>query len=156
MNYNNNYQQPYGGGYAPYPYSPQQYQQMNNGYNQQQMNNNLNNYNSYQPKQNIQPQRTMCEFIPVSNINEVTSYIMQPNSTVIFKDVNNKILYEKRIDSQGISEIKAYHETSMDSNGSSGGEFIKRNELTVMQERIDRQIEEIRKLIEAKKNNKGE
>ena len=155
MNYNN-YQQPYGGGgYAPYPYNPQQYQQINNGYNQQQLSNNLNNYNSYQPKQNIQPPRTMCEFIPVSNINEVTSYIMQPNSTVIFKDVTNKVLYEKRIDSQGISEIKAYHETSMDSNNSNG-DFIKRNELSEMQEKFDRQIEEIRRLIETKKNNKGE
>jgi hypothetical protein len=97
----------------------------------------------------------MCEFIPVSNINEVTSYIMQPNSTVIFKDVTNKVLYEKRIDSQGISEIKAYHETSMESNNSNS-DFIKRNELSEMQEKFDRQIEEIRRLIETKKNNKGE
>lgn len=153
MNYNN-YQQPYGG-YAPYPYNPQQYQQINNGYNQQQLSNNLNSYNSYQPKQNVQPQRTMCEFIPVSNINEVTSYIMQPNSTVIFKDVTNKVLYEKRIDSQGISEIKAYQETSMESNNSNS-DFIKRNELSEMQEKFDRQIEEIRRLIETKKSNKGE
>ena len=37
---------------------------------------------------------------------------MQPNTTVLFKDVNNKILYEKKTDSQGISEIKAYRETT--------------------------------------------
>lgn len=151
MNYNN-----YNGyGYNNvYPYN-------NQGYNgnvgqpnqvfpvQPPINPGLSNYNGFQQKQNGQPQRTMCEFIPVSNINEVTSYIMQPNSTVIFKDVTNKILYEKKIDSQGISEIKAYRESNMDESNTN--EFVKRTELEAIESRIDKQIEEIKTLIQAKR-----
>lgn len=110
MNYNNyqNY------GYNAYPNNyNQQYQQINNGYNQQQMNQNLNAYNNYQPQQQM---RAKCDFIPVSNFEEVKSFLMNPNTTVLFKDVNNKILYEKKTDSQGISEIKAYRETNISQN----------------------------------------
>lgn len=112
MNYNyQNY------GYNAYPYQQQQYQQPNTGYNQQ-LNQNLNNYNNYQGVNTQQqaPQRAKCDFIAISNLDEVKSFIMQPNTTVLFKDVNNKIIYEKKTDSQGISEIKAYQETSITNN----------------------------------------
>lgn len=112
MNYNyQNY------GYT-YPYNQQQYQQPNTGYNQQQMNQNLNNYNNFQGVNTQQqaPQRAKCDFLAISNLDEVKSFIMQPNTTVLFKDVNNKIIYEKKTDSQGISEIKAYQETTITNN----------------------------------------
>ena len=112
MNYNyQNY------GYNGYPYQQQQYQQPNTGYNQQ-LNQNLNNYNNYQGinTQQQAPQRAKCDFLAISNLEEVKSYIMQPNTTVLFKDVNNKIIYEKKTDSQGISEIKAYQETTITNN----------------------------------------
>ena len=111
MNYNyQNY------GYNAYPYQ-QQYQQPNTGYNQQ-LNQNLNNYNNYQGinTQQQSPQRAKCDFLAISNLDEVKSFIMQPNTTVLFKDVNNKIIYEKKTDSQGISEIKAYQETTITNN----------------------------------------
>lgn len=112
MNYNyQNY------GYNGYPYQQQQYQQPNTGYNQQ-LNQNLNNYNNYQGinTQQQAPQRAKCDFLAISNLDEVKSFIMQPNTTVLFKDVNNKIIYEKKTDSQGISEIKAYQETTITNN----------------------------------------
>jgi hypothetical protein len=112
MNYNyQNY------GYT-YPYNQQQYQQQpNTGYNQQ-LNQNLSNYNNYQGinTQQQAPQRAKCDFLAISNLDEVKSFIMQPNTTVLFKDVNNKIIYEKKTDSQGISEIKAYQETTITNN----------------------------------------
>ena len=99
MNYNN-YQNPYG--YTNYPYQVAQptYQQS------------LTNYNSYQQ----QSQRAKYDFLPVSSVEEVKSYLMNPNSIVLFKDANNKIIYEKKTDSQGISEIKAYQETTLSNN----------------------------------------
>lgn len=112
MNYN---YQNYGYGY-PYNQPNQQYQQPT-GYNQH-LNQNLNNYNNYQGVNTQQQtqQRAKCDFIAISNLDEVKSFIMQPNTTVLFKDVNNKIIYEKKTDSQGISEIKAYQETSITNN----------------------------------------
>lgn len=112
MNYNyQNY------GYNGYPYQQQQYQQPNTGYNQQ-LNQSLNNYNNYQGINNQQqtPQRAKCDFLAISSLDEVKSFIMQPNTTVLFKDVNNKIIYEKKTDSQGISDIKAYQEITITNN----------------------------------------
>lgn len=107
MNYNN-----YGNyGYNGYPYQNQQVAQPT--YQQpQQLNQNLNNYNNYQGVQQ-QTQRAKYDFLPISNVEEVKSFLMNPNTTVLFKDVNNKIIYEKKTDSQGISEIKAYKEVSL-------------------------------------------
>ncbi len=107
MNYNyQNY------AYNGFPYQQQQYQQT---FNQQQ---NLNNYNNYQNQyaQQQAQQRAKCDFLAISNLDEVKSFIMQPNTTVLFKDVNNKVIYEKKTDSQGISEIKAYQETTITNN----------------------------------------
>lgn len=120
MNYNyQNY------GYNGYPYQQQQYQQPNTGYNQQ-LNQNLNNYNNYQGinTQQQAPQRAKCDFLAISNLDEVKSFIMQPNTTVLFKDVNNKIIYEKKTDSQGISEIKAYQETNLEKNKFNNIEYV--------------------------------
>lgn len=102
MNYNN-YQNPYG--YSNYPYQTQQVAQPT--YQQS-----LANYNSYQQ----QTQRAKYDFLPVSSVEEVKSYLMNPSSIVLFKDANNKIIYEKKTDSQGISEIKAYQETTLSNN----------------------------------------
>lgn len=113
MNYN--YQNQYG---YTYPYNnPNQYQQINNGYNQQQMNQNLSNYNNYQPNYNNQSQqmRVKCDYINVSNLDEVKAYIVNPNQVIIFNDENNKIIYKKITDSQGISKIFAYQEMNIDS-----------------------------------------
>lgn len=104
MNYNN-----YQYGYNAYPYQTQQVAQPT--YQQS-----LNNYNNYQQNQVQQTQRAKYDFLPVSSVEEVKSYLMNPNSTVLFKDVNNKIIYEKKTDSQGISEIKAYQETNLINN----------------------------------------
>lgn len=83
------------------------------------------NYNPYQmygnpyPQQmNFQPQgqprqRAFAEYLLVNSVDEVKNYIMNANSTIIFKDVNAKIIYEKKADSQGLSEIKAYQEIDM-------------------------------------------
>ena len=83
------------------------------------------NYNPYQmygtpyPQQmNFQAQgqprqRAFAEYLLVNSVDEVKNYIMNANSTIIFKDVNAKIIYEKKADSQGLSEIKAYQEIDM-------------------------------------------
>lgn len=106
MNYNN-----YGQfGYNGYPYQNQQVAQPT--YQQQ----SLNNYNNFQGMQMQQSQRAKYDFLPISNVEEVKSYLMQPNTTVLFKDVNNKMIYEKKTDSQGISEIKVYQETTLNNN----------------------------------------
>lgn len=111
---NNNYYQNYGN---TYPYNQQQHQQINNGYNQQQMNQNLSNYNNYQPNFNNQNQqmRVKCDYLNVSNLDEVKAYIVNPNQVIIFNDENNKIIYKKITDSQGISKIFAYQEINIDS-----------------------------------------
>lgn len=136
MNYN--YQNQYG---YTYPYNQQQYQQINNGYNQQQMNQNLSNYNNYQPNYNNQNQqmRVKCDYLNVSNLDEVKSFIMQPNTTVLFKDANNKIIYEKKTDSQGISEIKAYQETSIQQNNNKE-EYLTINQFNDFREKIEQKI----------------
>lgn len=134
---NNYYQNQYG---YTYPYNnPNQYQQINNGYNQQQMNQNLSNYNNYQGinTQQIQ-QRTKCDFLPISNLDEVKSFIMQPNTTVLFKDVNNKIIYEKKTDSQGISEIKAYQETTVQNNNNI--EYVKLEDFNAFKNDIEKRL----------------
>ena len=106
MNYN--YQNNNGYSYNGYTYPNYQQQQ---SYNQ-----NLQNYNNYQPQylnqaQAQQPiQRAKCDYIAVSSLEEVKAYIMNASSTVLFKDSNNKVIYEKKTDSQGISEIKEYKE----------------------------------------------
>ena len=113
---NNYYQNQYG--YNTYPYNnPNQYQQINNGFNQQQMNQNLSNYNSYQPNYNNQTQqmRVKCDYINVSNFDEVKAYIVNTNQVVICNDENNKLIYKKITDSQGISKIFAYQEMTIDS-----------------------------------------
>jgi hypothetical protein len=106
MNYNN-----YGQfGYNGYPYQNQQVAQPT--YQQQ----SLNNYNNFQGMQMQQTPRSKCDYLAISNVEEVKSYLMQPNTTVLFKDVNNKMIYEKKTDSQGISEIKVYQETILNNN----------------------------------------
>lgn len=105
MNYNT-----YGQfGYNGYPYQTQQVAQPTYATQQQ----SLNNYNNYQVQQN---QRAKCDYLAISSIEEVKSYLMQPNTIVLFKDVNNKLIYEKKSDSQGISEIKVYQESNLSNN----------------------------------------
>lgn len=133
MNYN---YQNYGQfGYNGYPYNNQNQQ----NYNQQQMQQNLNNYNNFQNNNmnQAQPyqQRAKCDFIAISNLEEVKSFIMNPNSTVLFKDVNNKIIYEKKTDSQGVSEIKAYQETNLTNN-----EYVRQNEFISFRNELESKI----------------
>lgn len=83
------------------------------------------NYNPYQMYGNMYPQqmnfqaqaqprqRAFAEYLLVNSVDEVKNYIMNANSTIIFKDVNAKIIYEKKADSQGLSEIKAYQEIDL-------------------------------------------
>ena len=86
------------------------------------MNYNYNPYqmygNPYPQQMNFQPQaqprqRAFAEYLLVNSVDEVKNYIMNANSTIIFKDVNAKIIYEKKSDSQGLSEIKAYQEIDL-------------------------------------------
>lgn len=86
-----------------YNYNP--YQMYGNMYPQQM---------NFQPQPQGQPrQRAFAEYLLVNSVDEVKNYIMNANSTIIFKDVNAKIIYEKKADSQGLSEIKAYQEIDM-------------------------------------------
>ena len=116
-NYGNYGYNPYANnGYYPYANNTNanQYQPQNG----QNLNQNLSNYNNYnsQNQNQIFQQRVKCDYIPIGSIEEVKAHIMIPNTTVLFKDVNNKIIYEKKTDMQGVSEIKAYQETSISSN----------------------------------------
>lgn len=83
-----------------YNYNPYQYGQM---------------YGSPYGQMQMQPprQRNFAEFLIVNSFEEVKNHIMNANQTVIFKDTNTKILYEKKTDAQGISEIKAYQEIDL-------------------------------------------
>ena len=111
MNYNYNQY-----GFNGYPnYQGQQYPQQPN-YNHQQLNQNLQNYNNYQGMQQtpIQQPRLKCEYVNVSSIEEVKAYIVDPNQCIIFNDANNKILYKKTTDGQGISKITAYQEINLE------------------------------------------
>lgn len=84
-----------------YNYNP--YQMYGNPYPQQ-----MNFQAQSQPRQ-----RAFAEYLLVNSVDEVKNYIMNANSTIIFKDVNAKIIYEKKADSQGLSEIKAYQEIDL-------------------------------------------
>lgn len=136
MNYN--YQNQYG---YTYPYNQQQYQQINNGYNQQQMNQNLSNYNNYQPNFNNQNQqmRVKCDYLNVSNLDEVKAYIVNPNQVIIFNDENNKIIYKKITDSQGISKIFAYQEMNIE-NKQSNNDFLTVNQFNTFKSEIEQKI----------------
>lgn len=123
MNYNN-YQNPYG--YNAYPYQTQQVAQPT--YSQQQM-----TYQAQQTQNNYQ--RAKYDFLPISNVEEVKSYLMNPNSTVLFKDVNNKIIYEKKTDSQGISEIKAYQEVNL-----SGNEYVRQQDFISFKNELETRL----------------
>lgn len=126
MNYNN-----YQYGYNSYPYQSQQVAQPTYQQTQQ----SLNNYNNYQGVQMQQSQRAKYDFLPISNVEEVKSYLMNPNSTVLFKDVNNKIIYEKKTDSQGISEIKAYQETTLINN-----EYVRQQDFISFKNELESKI----------------
>lgn len=131
-NYNGGYNNPYMNnyGYGNYPYGSGQYQQP-----QQSMQQNLNNYNNYQNNNNVAT-RAKCEIFSVNSFEEVKNHITNPNTTFIYKDVNNKIMYEKKTDSQGISEIKAYQEIMLNSNN----EYVRRNELGDLEMRLNEKI----------------
>lgn len=123
MNYNNYGQFGYNG--YPYQNQQQQYQQT------------LNNYNNYQTMQN--QQRAKCDYLAISNIEEVKSFLMQPNTTVFFKDVNNKVIYEKKSDSQGISEIRAFKEINLESK-SNNNEYITAHQFNTFKNEIEQKI----------------
>lgn len=139
MNYN--YQNQYG--YNTYPYNQQQFQQINNGYNQQQMNQNLSNYNSYQPNYNnpSQQMRVKCDYLNVSNLDEVKAYIVNPNQVIIFNDENNKIIYKKITDSQGISKIFAYQEINLEQPKQNNNiEYLSLNDFNAFKKEIEQKI----------------
>lgn len=134
MNYNN-YQNPYSyGGYQNYGATPYQTQQ------------GINQYNSFaSQQQQTQIQRLKCDFIAVSNLDEVKAHLMQPNTIVLFKDVNSKIIYEKKSDSQGISEIKAYQETNIN-----GNEYVKQQDFISFKNELENRLNNL-----ANQENKG-
>lgn len=126
MNYNN-YQTPYSSYGYQQNYGSTPYQNQQQGINQ---------YNAYnQQFQQPQTQRAKYDFLPVSSVEEVKSYLMNPNSIVLFKDANNKIIYEKKTDSQGISEIKAYQETTLSNN-----EYVKQQDFISFKNELENRL----------------
>lgn len=127
MNYNN-YQTPYSSYGYQQNYGATPYQNQQQGINQ---------YNAYnqQFQQQSQVQRLKCDFIAVSNLDEVKAHLMQPNTIVLFKDVNSKIIYEKKSDSQGISEIKAYQETNIN-----GNEYVKQQDFISFKNELENRL----------------
>lgn len=129
MNYNYGYG--YGGGLP--------YQQVGNPQTMQQ---NLNNYNSYQGQvvaNNNNNGRVKCDYFVVSNLEEVKSCIMNANSIAIFKDVNNKMIYEKKTDTQGISEIRAYKEIDLSVNNNAN-QYVLLNDFDNFKKEIEEKI----------------
>lgn len=127
MNYNYGY-----GGVYPY-------QQVVNPQGMQQ---NLNNYNAYQGQvvaNNNNNSRSKCDYFIVSNLEEVKCCIMNANSIAVFKDVNNKMIYEKKTDSQGISEIKAYKEIDLNANNNAN-QYVLLNDFDIFKKEIEEKI----------------
>lgn len=68
-----------------------------------------------QPVQQIQ-KTTNCEFIFVNGIQQVKDHIVQPGCVRYFLDNNEPVLYEKKADNLGSSQIRAYNMTEIDVN----------------------------------------
>jgi hypothetical protein len=83
-------------------------------------------FNPYQqqqiPQQIQQPEpqqiqkRSNCEWIFVNGMQQVKEHIVQPNQTFYFLDNNDPVLYEKKADNLGSSQIKAYRMTEVNPN----------------------------------------
>lgn len=126
-----NYNYGYGGSYP--------YQQVGNP---QGMQHNLNNYNAYQGQavaNNNNNGRSKCDYFVVSNLEEVKCCIMNANSTAVFKDVNNKMIYEKKTDSQGISEIRAYKEVDLNANNNTN-QYVLINDFDNFKKEIEEKL----------------
>lgn len=79
----NYYQNPY----ANYPYS---------------------GFNNYPQQQYQQPMVNQIPFTIVDNINDVRSYLVQPNQVVYIKLRNANVIYEKSANSQGEYSLNEY------------------------------------------------
>lgn len=78
-------------------------------------------YNTYgfnpYPNQAQQMQKiTNCEWIFVNGIQQVKDHIVQPNQTFYFLDNNDPVLYQKKADNLGSSQIRAYKMIEIDLN----------------------------------------
>lgn len=134
VNYANNYgfgnsmptaTQPYG-----YPYTQNPFQQMQ----------------SQQPT--INTNKTY-----VSGIEDVRLYRLPPNSEYIFLDNDKSILYQKKVDSNGQFEVKAYEITECNANTETIAQssidlsnYVPREEFAVLQDEIKALNDKIAKL----------
>lgn len=68
------------------------------------------------PEQPVMQKFTNCEWIFVNGIQQVKDHIVQPNQTFYFLDNNDPVLYQKKADNLGSSQIKAYKMVEIDLN----------------------------------------
>ena len=135
MNYNyQNY------GYNNYP----NYNQNQQYQNPQQMGQNLNSYNNYHQQMQQQQNNTgsaKCDYVNVSNIEEAKAYLVHPNQCVVFNDTNNKLIYIKKSDFQGISNIKVYQEINLDQPKQNNNiEYVSLNDFNAFKKEIESKI----------------
>lgn len=135
MNYNyQNY------GYNNYP----NYNQNQQYQNPQQMGQNLNSYNNYHQQMQQQQNNTgsaKCDYVNVSNIEEAKAYLVHPNQCVVFNDTNNKLIYIKKSDFQGISKISVYQEINLDQPKQNNNvEYVSLNDFNAFKKEIESKI----------------
>lgn len=116
--------QPYGYSFPPQPYQPQT------------------------PQPTINTNKTY-----VSGIEDVRLYRLPPNSEYIFLDNDKSILYQKKVDSNGQFEVKAYEITECNANTATVAQptidlsnYVPRNEFEALQSEIKALSEKMSKL----------
>lgn len=116
--------QPYGYSFSPQPYQPQT------------------------PQPTINTNKTY-----VSGIEDVRLYRLPPNSEYIFLDNDKSILYQKKVDSNGQFEVKAYEITECNADTATVAQssidlsnYVSREEFAVLQGEIKALNEKIAKL----------
>lgn len=99
----------------------------------------FNSYGYQPPVQTVQPEIQQvpqiqkvsnCEFIYVNGIQQVKDHIVQPNCVRYFFDNNDPIMYEKKADNLGSSQIKAYGLQEIDINNIQSGYTQQSNTVT--------------------------
>lgn len=116
--------QPYGYSFSPQPYQPQNSQPT------------INTNKTY-----------------VSGIEDVRLYRLPPNSEYIFLDNDKSILYQKKVDSNGQFEVKAYEITECNASTATVAQspidlsnYVPRNEFEALQGEIKALSEKMSKL----------
>lgn len=105
----------------------------------------INNYPYYNAgygygyPQQPQQQINYVPLVYVSGIQSVETYIVNPSTTVLLKDTQNNVIYEKSADAQGIYSTKIY---KLNDNSKPSQENA---DLSALKDKVDKLYQEFEK-----------